>query len=152
MKKHYSRIHNSNTRYPFTCNDCNRGFPRKWQLQQHSYQHTGEAPFSCNKCDARFLTARELNKHRRNHKTYICVCGDVFHRWTLLLDHRRLCERLSKFVLCRFLGLDFIIFLEYFIRRSVVLFHVKVLFVLLNSCLQNLHAIYARKYLQPDHL
>lgn len=52
---------------------------------------------SCDKCDAQYATIIELTKHKRNHKTYPCLCGKVFHRWSGFIEHRRICAKLSKF-------------------------------------------------------
>lgn len=44
MKKHLGRAHNKE-RFPFNCNNCDRGFKKKRQLAQHMYEHTGEKAF-----------------------------------------------------------------------------------------------------------
>ncbi|XP_044255992.1 zinc finger protein 62 homolog [Tribolium madens] len=91
LKKHCTRKHNS--QYPFKCGECDQGFHRKKQLQQHAYIHTGEAPFSCDQCNMKFTTGQNLNKHKRSHRVYTCDCKEEFHRWSLLLAHKKTCER-----------------------------------------------------------
>lgn len=45
LKKHVDRWHNPQRIYPFMCSECQQGFYRKQNLQEHSYLHTGELPF-----------------------------------------------------------------------------------------------------------
>lgn len=52
--------------------------------------------FRCDKCDVQFAKIKQLTKHKRYHKSYCCVCGRVYHKWTLFLEHRRTCIKLSK--------------------------------------------------------
>lgn len=45
LKKHMYRWHDPKRSYPFMCGECQQGFYRKKQLQQHTYLHSGELPF-----------------------------------------------------------------------------------------------------------
>ncbi|EFA02279.2 transcription factor IIIA [Tribolium castaneum] len=96
LKKHCARKHNSEL-YRFKCGECNQGFHRKKLLQQHAYIHTGEANFSCDKCDLKFTTGYNLSKHKRSHRIYTCDCKEEFHRWSLLLAHKKTCENGNQF-------------------------------------------------------
>ncbi|XP_057665473.1 oocyte zinc finger protein XlCOF26-like [Diorhabda carinulata] len=96
LKKHKNKIH-TQVEFPFICNNCQKGFNKKWKLNQHMYEHTGEPPFKCSKCNFGFLLLRDLTKHTRNHKSYTCNCGEIFEKWSLLRRHKKNnCEYIVK--------------------------------------------------------
>ncbi|KAJ9587998.1 hypothetical protein L9F63_028192, partial [Diploptera punctata] len=91
LKKHYYRKHER--KYPYTCEYCDKGYPKHQQLKQHLYLHTGIPPFRCSECNMGFTKVGDLNRHNRGHKTYTCSvkgCGVVLKAWTHMRTHIKL--------------------------------------------------------------
>ncbi|XP_023016037.1 transcription factor IIIA [Leptinotarsa decemlineata] len=85
LKKHKYRQHNESN----CCSVCSQKFNKRWQLNEHSFLHTGESRYKCAICNISFNKFHLYNKHKRTHKTYSCDCGKEFTRWTLFIEHRR---------------------------------------------------------------
>ena len=67
---------------PFPCDQCDKTFRLKGDLDRHTKSHTGENLVPCEDCDKIFKTNSELKAHRRLHtgeKPYSCnLCGMGF--------------------------------------------------------------------------
>ncbi|WP_422489004.1 C2H2-type zinc finger protein [Endozoicomonas sp. ALE010] len=75
----------------FQCNQCDKRYKRKWDLEEHSRVHTGEKPFKCNVCEKSFGYAFSLKIHTRAHtgeKPYKCeLCDKGFAQSAGLKRH-----------------------------------------------------------------
>ncbi|CAH1159317.1 unnamed protein product [Phaedon cochleariae] len=88
LKKHKNRMHQE-TNFEFSCVHCSQKFKKKRLLHEHLIEHAGPAPFRCERCNVEFYSQIKFTKHEKNHKTFICDCGDTFTKWTLFLQHRK---------------------------------------------------------------
>lgn len=71
--KIFTRKHNLETHKlvhsqskPYTCTICKSGFKRSHDLKRHQRMHTGEKPHLCNKCDRSFARADALLRHTKH--------------------------------------------------------------------------------------
>ncbi|XP_077996950.1 uncharacterized protein LOC144450232 isoform X1 [Glandiceps talaboti] len=82
----------------FECDQCNKTFARKYQLQKHLQIHEDIRPFECTECDKSFRQKMSLDSHLRIHtgeKPFQCrYCSEVFrdkrtfnrHEWNHIGD------------------------------------------------------------------
>lgn len=76
----------------YTCQTCQKSFPRQQALTVHERTHTGERPHACDLCPARFRQISALSAHRRTHdatdRPYLCaICGRAFGQASTLAHH-----------------------------------------------------------------
>ncbi|XP_058798733.1 zinc finger protein 345-like isoform X10 [Phymastichus coffea] len=108
--------HADGTQLPFQCHNCQRGFRKAGELQEHYNVHSGERPFACQACQAAFCLRRQLSAHcRKLHpelraqrrqlasSTACDICGRVLATKRSLLRHRD-SHNPSKPYLCDFCG------------------------------------------------
>ncbi|KAK5860350.1 hypothetical protein PBY51_021836 [Eleginops maclovinus] len=77
----------------FICSVCNRGFPRKSQLEVHMASHQAFKPYRCLECGKSFTQKTRLKTHQSVHtgeRPYSCkICGKMFSRQDNCLRHER---------------------------------------------------------------
>ncbi|KAI9564409.1 zinc finger protein [Daphnia sinensis] len=82
---------NSALSVPFTCNFCQRSFPRLSLLKKHEQAHSDEMPFRCDFCLRLFKHKRSRDRHVKLHtgdKKYRCQhCEAAFSRSDHLKIH-----------------------------------------------------------------
>lgn len=67
----------------YVCADCNKGFARLHNLENHKKLHTGEGLFTCQTCNKSYTREAHLRNHMLNHsdKSFICeICEKKFAR------------------------------------------------------------------------
>uniref|UniRef100_A0A8C5PC48 C2H2-type domain-containing protein n=1 Tax=Leptobrachium leishanense TaxID=445787 RepID=A0A8C5PC48_9ANUR len=76
----------------FTCIECGKCLPTKYELIQHYMVHTGEHPFKCSDCGKGFYYKNDMVKHQRIHtgeKPFKCnECGRCFTHSSSLACHK----------------------------------------------------------------
>lgn len=98
---------------PFKCNECDKRFRKKLDLQEHYNIHSGEKPFVCQLCNNAFYLRRQLSAHcRRNHpelkankvtSTACDICGRVLATKRSLFRHKE-SHNPTKLYLCDYCG------------------------------------------------
>ena len=84
--------HEGRGEHPLKCNQCNKCFRKKEDLEWHKRMHTGQKPFECNQCGKRFSLKGNLNQHQRTHsveKSFKCnYCYKCFSHKGHLNEHK----------------------------------------------------------------
>ena len=79
---------------PLKCNQCNKCFSKKDDLEWHKRMHTGQKPFECDQCGKRFSLKGNLNQHKKTHsgeKGFKCnYCYKCFSHKGHLNEHKRI--------------------------------------------------------------
>ncbi|KAL0124430.1 hypothetical protein PUN28_006339 [Cardiocondyla obscurior] len=98
---------------PFKCNECDKRFRKKLDLQEHYNIHSGEKPFVCQLCNTAFYLRRQLSAHcRRTHpelkankvtSTACDICGRVLATKRSLFRHKE-SHNPTKLYLCDYCG------------------------------------------------
>ncbi|XP_067205485.1 zinc finger protein 135 isoform X3 [Linepithema humile] len=98
---------------PFKCNECDKRFRKKLDLQEHYNIHSGEKPFVCQLCSNAFYLRRQLSAHcRRLHpelkankvtSTACDICGRVLATKRSLFRHKE-SHNPTKLYLCDYCG------------------------------------------------
>jgi len=75
------------------CRWCPERFSRRFRLEEHERQHTGEKPYQCDKCEVKFVKQSSFRLHQRLHEgasdSIICPqCNKRFARQTDLKAHQ----------------------------------------------------------------
>jgi hypothetical protein len=52
---------------PFKCPTCSKAFTRKFHLQSHERNHSGEKPFACDECGKAFTRSNDMRRHKKIH-------------------------------------------------------------------------------------
>ncbi|XP_010775935.1 zinc finger protein 239-like [Notothenia coriiceps] len=77
----------------FICSVCNRGFPRKSQLEVHMASHQTFKPYRCLECGKSFTQKTRLKTHQSVHtgeRPFSCkICGKMFSRQDNCMRHER---------------------------------------------------------------
>ena len=77
----------------FICSVCNRGFPRKSQLEVHMASHQTFKPYRCLECGKSFTQKTRLKTHQSVHtgeRPFSCkICGKMFSRQDNCTRHER---------------------------------------------------------------
>lgn len=61
----HKRLHKER---PFKCDQCEKAYPRKVELDIHMRSHTGELPYACHLCEKRFAIKVRLTYHLQKHE------------------------------------------------------------------------------------
>lgn len=77
----------------FIClfNDCQRKFPRRYNIRAHVQTHLQDKPHSCDICGNSFVRNHDLVRHKKTHmeKKFSCdSCGKLFLTENLMDQHR----------------------------------------------------------------
>jgi len=83
----------TNTKHPYTCSLCQKGFNKTSHLKVHWRKHSGERPYHCiwQNCNKNFTRSDELKRHERTHtgeRNHSCSkCEKKFTRSDHLKKH-----------------------------------------------------------------
>ncbi|KAM7346535.1 uncharacterized protein ACRADG_006419 isoform 2-T2 [Cochliomyia hominivorax] len=83
----HKRLHKER---PFKCDQCDKAYPRRVDLEIHIRSHTGELPYKCHLCDKRFAIKVRLTYHLQKHEgiTHNCsYCSAVYDNRNKLKAH-----------------------------------------------------------------
>ncbi|KAI9366842.1 hypothetical protein DFJ73DRAFT_5363 [Zopfochytrium polystomum] len=77
--------------FPCPWQNCNRVFPRQYNLTSHMFCHTGERPHSCELCQAMFARKHDLRRHMRtiHSESRPFRCGQCHHSFSQEDHYRR---------------------------------------------------------------
>lgn len=91
LRRHIKYFHseNSPSLQKYSCDHCSQSFKKKNQLAAHAFSHTSDQKICCKDCDIVYENIADYKKHISRHKTFTCDCGEVFHRWTKFMSHKR---------------------------------------------------------------
>lgn len=77
----------------FYCEQCQRDFSTKTNLNRHMQSHAGAKPFACTECDKSFTQKSSLKQHMFTHtgeRPYVCeICNRGFSQCKSLVFHMR---------------------------------------------------------------
>lgn len=88
----------------FMClfNNCQRKFPRRYNVRAHVQTHLEDKPYGCELCGARFVRKHDMIRHSKTHleKKYECeFCYRKFLTEKLSIDHiekKKCCVKFPK--------------------------------------------------------
>ncbi|XP_063696074.1 zinc finger protein 501-like [Culicoides brevitarsis] len=91
LKLHQRQVHDP--RRDFQCNECDKKYKKKWQLETHLRTHTNERIFACSYCDKAFFKKFTLKKHTFSHtgeRPFKCTkCPKAYTEIFILKRHMR---------------------------------------------------------------
>ena len=109
-----SLIHHSYTHYEqsFTCDQCNKSFPFKSQLETHQAVHTQEIKYRCEKCGKGFVRIGEYNIHMKGHANIRLKCPEKGCDYNTVdirnLNSHKKSHTKRKSVFCKICGEGFV--------------------------------------------
>ena len=69
---------------PYSCQLCNKVFPKWSQLQRHMKAHNDDQPYKCSQCDAAYNVEQNLILHESIHKTpRECLSISYYSLWCI---------------------------------------------------------------------
>ena len=94
-----------NTKNPYFCKSCDRGFTTKFNYEKHVLENHDEnqETYECDKCSETFTLERNLKRHKddihseKNQEEYTCeLCQKSFKQRYNLLKHKRIEHNLNE--------------------------------------------------------
>lgn len=86
-------LDNQSSKKTYICDDCQKIFQKKSDLDTHRRSHSGEKPFVCSQCGSRFSQKSNLTSHLRIHngdRRFKCpICSKTFVAKQALQNHER---------------------------------------------------------------
>lgn len=98
---HIDRMHKEGRTMPFSCAECNLGFPFAHLFEKHHLMvHNEKRPHACEICSSRFKDANSLRVHKSTHNERLLKCRYCAMKFKNTggrrIHERRSHERLSR--------------------------------------------------------
>ncbi|XP_062616621.1 gastrula zinc finger protein XlCGF8.2DB-like [Saccostrea cucullata] len=102
------RIKHDQQKLAFSCDDCNKRFSDRQQLNAHLEKHDKCQRFKCDTCSETFTYRHNLTRHMKKHptpKVHTCsYCSQEFGRGDTLLQHIRVVHDQAAKYTCNICG------------------------------------------------